>query len=140
MDEAEYPDGSRNQGLRKGHSWVEDSHKIVRLDRLHLDLFQQEKFIPNGIDLRLRFNRTKSNFYMMTAANSTGKVIILSMLLWVRKVGPNPSDLNAINQRLNTKTAKYPLRRVVVKFFTIFAGTQSKIEDHLFQGHMLYAL
>ena len=37
---------------------------------------------------------------------------------------------------LNTETAKYPLRRVEVKTFTVSAGTQSKIEDHLFQGQM----
>ncbi|XP_022301109.2 uncharacterized protein F54H12.2-like [Crassostrea virginica] len=136
LGEAELPVGSRNEGLRKRHEWVAGSHKIVLLDRLHLDLFQQEKFIPNGVDIRLRFNRTKSSFYMMTAANSSGKVQILSMLMWVRKVRPTPTVLNAINQRLNTETAKYPLRRVEVKTFTIGAGTHSKIEDHLFQGQM----
>nr|XP_022316764.1 uncharacterized protein F54H12.2-like [Crassostrea virginica] len=136
FNEPVYPVGSRNEGLRKRHGWVAGSHKIVLLDRLHLDLFQQEKFIPNGVDIRLRFNRTKSSFYMMTAANSSGKVQILSMLMWVRKVRLTPTLLNAINQRLNTETAKYPLRRVEVKTFTIGAGTQSKIEDHLFQGQV----
>ena len=64
------------------------------------------------------------------------KKVILNMLLWVRKVKPTPTVLNAINQRLNSETAKYPLRRVEVKTFTIPAGTQSKISDHLFQGQM----
>ena len=73
---------------------------------------------------------------MMTAANSSGKVQILSMLMWVRKVRLTSTVLNAINQRLNTETAKYPLRRVEVKTFTIARGTQSKIEDHLFHGQM----
>ena len=54
------------------------------------------------------------------------------MLMWMRKVRPTPTVLNIINQRLSTETAKYPLRRVEVKTFTISAGTQSKIEDHLF--------
>ena len=137
VGEAELPAGSQNEGLKKKkHSWVEGSHKIVLLDRLHLDLFQQEKFIPYGVDIRLRFNRKKPNFYMMTAANSSGKVSIQSMLMWVRKVRPTPTVLNAINQRLNTETAKYPLRRVEVKTFTVARGTQSKIEDHLFQGQL----
>ena len=91
LEELEYPAGSENQGLRKRHEWVAGSPKIVLLDRLHLDLFQQEKFIPNGVDIRLRFNRTKSNFYMMTKAGSRGKVDILSMLMWVRKVRHPPS-------------------------------------------------
>ena len=131
-----YPDGSKNEGLRKRHNVVHGSHLITLLDRLHLDLFQQEKFIPNGVDIRLRFNRTKPNFYMMTADGSSGKVIIQNMLLWVRKVRPSPSVVNVINQRLNTETAKFPLRRVEVKTFTIGSGVQSQIEDHLFQGQM----
>ena len=52
------------------------------------------------------------------------------MFLWVRKVRPTTTVLNAINQRLNTETAKYPLRRVEAKTFTIATGTQPKIEDH----------
>ena len=58
------------------------------------------------------------------------------MFLWMRKVRPTTTVLNAINQRLNTETAKYPLRRVEVKTFTIATGTQPKTEDHLFQGQM----
>lgn len=130
------PEGGKNVGLRNRHSAVSNGEKITLIDRLYLDLFQQDRFIPNGVDLRLRFNRAKSDFYMMTAAGSTGKIKILSMLLWVRKVRPTPTVLNAINERLNLETAKYPLRRVDVKTFTIPNGTQSKISDHLFQGQM----
>lgn len=131
-----YPAGSGNVGLSKRHKAVDDSKKIILMDRLYIDLFQQDKFLPNGVDLRLRFNRAKSDFYMMTAALSSGKVKIENMLLWVRKIKPTPTVLNAINQRLNAETAKYPLRRVEVKTFTIPTGTQSKISDHLFQGQM----
>lgn len=134
--ELSYPDGAKNEGLRKRHDIIEDSKKLTLIDRLYLDLFQQDIFIPNGVDIRLRFNRAKSDFYMMTAAGSTGKVSIISILLWVRNVKPAPTVLNAINQRLNTETAKYPLRRVEVKTFTIPNGIQSKISDHLFQGQM----
>lgn len=42
------------------------------MDRLHIDLFQQERFLPNGVDIRLRFNRAKPQFYIMTAALISG--------------------------------------------------------------------
>ena len=132
----EYPDDSKNVGLRKRHEKITDSKEIVLMDRLHLDLFEQEKCLPNGVDVRLRFNRARPQFYMMTAAGSSGKVVIQSMILWVRKVKPVPSIINLINQQLSTQTAKYPLRRVEVKSFTIPSNTQSKITDHLFQGQM----
>jgi hypothetical protein len=73
---------------------------------------------------------------MMTDAGSSGKVVIQSIVLWMRKVKPVPTVVNLMNQKLSTQTAKYPLRRVEVKTFTIPTGAQSKITDHLFQGQM----
>jgi hypothetical protein len=73
---------------------------------------------------------------MMTDVGSSGKVVIQSMVLWVRKVKPAPTIINLINQQLSTQTANYPLRLVEVKTFTIPSGTQCKITDHLFQGQM----
>ncbi|XP_061190598.1 uncharacterized protein F54H12.2-like [Saccostrea echinata] len=132
----ELPANSKNDGFRKRHQAINDSKEITLYDRLHLDLFQQGRFLPNGVDVRLRFNRAKPQFYMMIKAGSTGKVKILSMILWVRKVKATAVMMNDINQGLNTHRAKYPLRRVEVKTFTIPTGTQSKITDHLFQGQM----
>lgn len=70
------PDDAKNEGLRKRHDIIADGKKIILIDRLYVDLFQQDRFIPNGVDVRLRFNRAKSDFYMLTAAGSTGKVVI----------------------------------------------------------------
>jgi hypothetical protein len=103
-----YPNDSKNVGLRKRHQ------NIVLLDRLHLDLFQQEACLPNGVDICRRFSRGRPQFYM-------------------RKVKPTPTIVNLANQQLSTQTAKYPPRRVEVKTFTLPTGTQSKINDHLFQ-------
>lgn len=130
------PADGENEGLRKRRDAIENSKKITLIDRLYVDLFQQDRFIPNGVDIRLRFNRAKPAFHLMAHAGSSGKISILSMLLWVRKVKPTATVLNAINERLNSETAKFPLRRVEVKTFTIPQGTQSKITDHLFQGQM----
>lgn len=131
-----YPNESQNDGLRERHKAIDASKKIMLMDRLHIDLFQQEKYRPNGVDVRLRFNRAKPQFYMMTVALSSGKVPIQSIVMWVRKIKPTPAIQNAIYQRLNSETVKYLLRRVEVKTFTIATGSQSRITDHQFQGQM----
>ena len=105
------------------------------IDRFNIDLFQQDNNL-NIVDLRLRLNRAKPQFYMVTAVGSSGKVVLMNMLILVKKLKPTPTVLNAINQRLNSETVKYPLRRVEVKIFNIPAGTQSKISIHLFQVQM----
>lgn len=119
-----YPNESQNDGLRERHKAIDASKKIMLMDRLHIDLFQQEKYLPNGVDVRLRFNRAKPQFYMMTVALSSGKVPIQSIVMWVRKFKRTPAIQNAIYQRLNSETVKYLLRRVEVKTFTIATGSQ----------------
>jgi hypothetical protein len=44
---------------------------------------------------------------MMTDVGSSGKVVIQSMVFWVKKVKPAPTIINLINQQLSTQTAKY---------------------------------
>ena len=47
LPEPVHPKDSRNEGLRRRHEEVEDSAKIVLMDRLYVDLFQEEKFVPS---------------------------------------------------------------------------------------------
>lgn len=89
--------------MRERHKAIDASKKIVLIDCLHIDLFQQEKCLSNGVNVRLRFNRAKFQFYMMTAALSSGKVSIQSIVMWVRKIKPTPAIQKAINQRLNSE-------------------------------------
>ena len=54
----------------------------------------------------------------------------------VRTVQLLPAITNDLNQAIAQKQAKFPIRRVEVKTFTINTGLRSKIEDHLFQGQL----
>ena len=56
--------------------------------------------------------------------------------LSVRHVQLLPAIANDLNQSIARHNAKFPIRRVEVKTFTIGAGMRSKIEDHLFQGQL----
>ena len=104
-------------------------------DRLHLDMWFQEKYLLNGVDLRLRLNRSSAAFHLMAHANEW-KTIIQEARLYVRRVEVLPKVGNDISHTLSRTTAKYPIRRVEVKTFTITNGLRSKIEDHLFQGQL----
>ena len=99
-------------GLAERHDRITESKSFIMMDRLHLDLFEQKKYLPNGIDVRLRFNRSREPFYMMCGNSESGYVKILQMYLVVRKVKPIATLLNQLNEQMNATTAKYPLRRV----------------------------
>jgi hypothetical protein len=124
-----------NAGYNHRAKIVSESKTFEMYDTLHLDMFVQEKYLLNGIDMRLRFNRTKPTFCLM-GESADNKIQILQAILFVRKVRPHPSIANSIAKQLTQTTAKYPIRRVEIKTFTIPTGTRSLIQDNLFQGQL----
>ena len=50
---------------------------------IHSDLFFQEKLLLNGIDISLKFMRSKDEFSLMTAANAQYRVKIMSASVFV---------------------------------------------------------
>ena len=110
--------------------------KVVELQgRLHLDLAMQEKYLPNGIEMKLRLSRSSPRFCLM-ADECPSKIKIDTAILTVRYVQLLPTIANDLNQTIAQHNAKLPIRRVEVKTFTIGTGLRSKTEDHLFQGQL----
>ena len=58
------------------------------------------------------------------------------MVLFVQKIKPNSSIHLAHTKALQLVTAKYPLRRVEVKSFTIQMGNRSITKENLFLGQL----
>ena len=98
----------------------------------------QKKYLPNGIEIRLRLNRASTQFCLMTSevAGYPWVVKIYVAKVSVSTVQLLPAITNDLNQNIAQKQAKFPVRRVEVKPFTINTGLRSKIEDHLFQGQL----
>ena len=108
---------------------------VVELQgRLHLDLAMQEKYLPNGKEMKLRLSRSSPRFCLM-ADECPSKIKIDTAILTVRYVQLLPTIANDLNQTIAQHNAKLPIRRVEVKTFTIGTGLRSKT-DHLFQGQL----
>ena len=56
-------DGS--ESIEKRMKAVAESKPLELMGRLHLDLAMQEKYLPNGIEIRLRLNRASPQFCLM---------------------------------------------------------------------------
>ena len=80
----------------------------------------QEKYLPNGLEFKLRLNRSSPQFCLMSD-NYPAKIKIDTAILRVRNIQLLP----AISNELNQTNAKFPIRRVEVKTFTISSGTRS---------------
>ena len=104
-------------------------------DKLHLDLVMQEKYLPNGLEFKLRLNRLSPQFCLMTD-DYPAKIKIDTAILRVRNVQVLPAISNELKQTIAHHNAKFPIRRDEVKTFTISSGTRFKIEDHLLTGQL----
>ena len=67
---------------------------------LHVDVFNQSKYMLNGVTMKVRMTRSKDSFVLMAKSDVTQsfKVDILSAKLFVRKIENHtkslPSTLN----------------------------------------------
>ena len=126
-----------NEGLKKRYRMTKGSRVIDLVGPVHGDIFFQDRFLLNGVNLKLKFHRSKNSFCLMSALpNTTHRVKILEASLYVRKVVVSPTVALAHAKTLQSATAKYPLRRVEVKTFSIPQGNQSFTRENLFLGQI----
>jgi len=88
----------------------------------------------NEVNARIKLIRSKDAFCLM--GNAHFKVRIMHASLFVRKVKLMPSIFVAHAKALERGTAKYPLRRVVCKSFTIPQDYRDVNHEKLFSGQL----
>ena len=136
MEEADPHDANAlNIGMKKRHALINAGRVVDLLGCIHSDLFFQEKYLPSDVGLRLKFVRSKDPFCLISdAANPAFKVKVLDCKLFVRKVKLSPSVFIAQAKALEVGNAKYAIRRVVCKSYTIAAGALDNCQENLFTG------
>jgi hypothetical protein len=105
---------------------------VDMMGQLHSAIFHQEKYLLNGVDLKISLTRSKSNFNLM-GTGSLYKVVVQSTKLYLRQV--NVSTTEPIETRLSKgENAKYPIRRVLISTFIIPTVSRTLNKDNLFVG------
>jgi hypothetical protein len=126
-----------NVGLKKRHSFIDNGRAIDLLGCIHSDLFFQDKYLPSDVGLRIRLVRSKDAFCLMSNVPADAhKVKILDCKLFVRKVKLSPSVFLAHAKALENSNAKYPVRRVICKTFTVPRGNLDFTQENLFSGQL----
>ncbi|KAJ8025636.1 hypothetical protein HOLleu_33248 [Holothuria leucospilota] len=126
-----------NHGLQKRYAFTKGSKTVDMLGPIHSDIFFQDKYLLNGVDMKLKLIRSKDTFCLMSGdADVEYKVVVKEAALFVRKVKLNPGVTLAHARALEKATAKYPIRRVVTKVFSVPTGNMSFVQDHIFLGQL----
>lgn len=124
-----------NQALVRRARYVQGERALDLIGHLHCDVFNQDKFLINGVEVRVRLVRSKDSFCLMES-NSQSKIRILDASLLVRRTKVSPGVLLAHARMLSKATAKYPLTRVEVKTFTIHSGLVGESLDNVILGQL----
>lgn len=126
-----------NEGFRSRQKMASESKELEMIGHLHGDLFNQEKFLINGVDMCVKLVRSRESFNLMaSSADVKLKVCITDATLIIRRARINPSVLLAHQKVLASTTAKYPITRAEVKVLTIPTGVQGKTLDNIFLGQV----
>ena len=104
------------------------------IGRLHGDIFNQEKYLLDMVKMRLRLHSSKNQFCMMCSeTNPNFKMKVLGAVLKVKKVHISLNAYLGITRALTKNIAKYLVRGVIIKSYSISAGSMSISADHVFR-------
>jgi hypothetical protein len=126
-----------NIGFKKRYGFFRNGATVDMMGKLHTDLCFQERYLPSDVGIRIRLIRQKDSFCLMSdALDPTYKLQIVECKLYVRKVKLSPSVFVAHAKALEMGNAKYPIRRILVKTFTVAQGNLSFSQENLFSGQL----
>ena len=73
-------------------------------------MFEQDRYLPNGVDVKLRFHPQKRTFALMAEENQF-RIDITEAYLLMRKVRPSPGVLLGHSDALAKGPAMLPITR-----------------------------
>lgn len=125
-----------NYGMEQRWGMTAGGKIVEMIGHIHCDVFNQDKFLVNGVDMRLRLVRAKDTFCLIDKTTKNYKITITEASLLVRRAKLSPSILLAHAKTLSKTTAKYPLTRVEVKSFVLHRGTTGETIDNAVLGQL----
>ncbi|CAH3172814.1 unnamed protein product [Porites lobata] len=130
-------DDEANLGLKARYEFTKESHTVDMMGPIHSDIFFQDRLMLNGVNLRIKLNRAKNVFCLVSsAAGANFKVVITEAILFVRRVKVASSIILGHAAGLKHSSAKYPIRRIDCKVLSIPRGFSSFNPDNIFLGQI----
>ncbi|XP_031789053.1 uncharacterized protein F54H12.2-like [Nasonia vitripennis] len=130
-------DVNANIGQCNSQYFTQNGKTVDLLGHLHCEVFNQNKFLLNGVELRLRLVRSKDAFCLMDFTDDVKFTIrIKEASLIVRRVKISPGVILGHANALTKATAKYPINHVEVKAFTMHRGILGDTLDNVILGQI----
>ena len=109
-----------NTGYIARRSIIEKGNgQIELISRLYNDFFNTDRYLLNGVNMKISLKRHKPEFFLLKEGNFDVDLIIENAILYVRRVKISPQIMLAHSLALEKASAKYPIKRVIISHFAI---------------------
>ena len=136
MDTPPTPTTSPNKGFEKRKMFTEEGKVVEMIGHLHSDVFNQQKCLINGVEMRVRLVKSKDPFCILDYGTTSAKIHLNEVNLRVFRVKISPNILIAHHKALSRGTAKYPFTRTEIKSFTLHTGVTGETLDNVIMGEL----
>jgi hypothetical protein len=120
-----------SKGFTSQKELTAQSNFVQMMGKLHLDLFCQDKYLLNHVDLKIKLRRSRDVFALMADADNY-KIKIKDLALFLRNVQLSPAVRMGHVKALEKTSCKYTIRRVEVKVDTFPRGNMNYVQDNMF--------
>jgi hypothetical protein len=124
-----------NKGFTPRKTLTAQSKSVQMMGKLHLDLFCQEKYLLNHVNLKIKLRRSRDVFTLMADADNY-KIKIKDFALFLRNVQLSPAVRMGHVNALEKISCKYPIRRIEVKVDTVPCGNIIYVQDNMSLGQL----
>lgn len=127
-----------NKGLKTRKGYFNRSKTVQVMGKIHSDMFMQNRYLLNGVDVSISLLRNSNEFCLMAAAGSKYQLKVKTASFFARKVKLNPSVQMSHIEKLDKegKSAMYPRYKIDTKTFSLSRGSLSANKEGLFSGFL----
>lgn len=128
-------DETENLGLHRRYQRSKLSRTFETIGRVHSEIFSQNRMIPGGNEIKVKFYRNDTSFSLFSKSETNQYSLSMDMAtLMVRHCNIAPHVVENHIKAIQTRNLKYPIRKVVMKFFTRSSGRNDLSEPNLVNG------
>jgi len=127
--------GEKNDGFVKRLEFIVNGKQVETIGPIHHDLCQQSKPLLPQTDMVVQFWPSDDSFtFMSRVSNKKFKIKIHKAVLRVGFLKLKPKAIKDLESTLSKKNAVYPLKRVIMKNYTIPSTASSFTVEDLYHG------
>lgn len=101
----------------------------------HVDFFQCPRFLIPGVEIKVRLIRNDDSFSLFSET-AIGKIKMIKLGMKVRKITLDPAVASAVENKLNSNPAVYPITQSKIKTYLLNSGLQSQQISQIVRGKL----